>query len=745
MCFNYGPLAALAVRVWDARIFGALFAAELALKAAVVVLVCRLAWTQAAGGGWRWLLPMVVVVIGAADWQALFFFAAAAAGLVLVGRERGDRWLTGPALGLLAALALVKGTLLVLAALAAGAGALACGWRRGSWRAGAWRAGGFVVALLGVWVGIGQRWADLPAFVRGTLDIASGYARGLSQPPTDPNVLFLGLAVLAVAGAQVLFLAWVARRDRATGPLALLLLATLFLAWRQGFTRADGHVATFFAYAVLGAAAAPAFFPTIPRRAAAWAQGAGFAAALALAGAGATRAGLDPANLLWRSLAERARGNLAIVRDPRAEAARARGELVRSRHLYALPRIRAAVGGAGVDFFGFEQGVLLANGLRLTPPPVPQGYQVNTPLTQALNQDFYRGPRAPEFVVFKLQPMDGHPPTAENAGVLATLALDYAPVLFERGYGLLRRVGSPSPEHRPLPLGRTLAEGELAWDEPLPVPAVGADEMVWCELTLRETPFGKVLATVYQQGRVHAEVSFADQPRPTRYRLVPGMVATGFLLSPRVDSERALVDLQAGRAVPEATTFRLVPADPGLARQFQPRWGYRLRVLPRPAGAVREEAAGALARGELGMFDDVATPGPTRVFSEVAAGSRFRVGEETFLFVHPPGEVELPVPAGATHARGRFTFDPAAWREGNPDGVLVRVDLVAPGGEPTTITLFSRLLLPGAEPADREVGSFDVPLPPDAAGGRLLLRTLNNPATGNGGRGWIGWGGVRME
>lgn len=745
--FNYGPLAVLAVRTWDGRLFGALFVGELVLKAAFVVIVLRLAWTAGPG---RWLLVVTVLVVGVADWQALFFLAAVGAGLVLAGRERADRWLTLPALGLLAALALVKGTLLVLATLAAAAGALAAGsGRAGNWRRGAWRAAGFAAALLGVWMGVGQRAGDLPAFVRGTLDIAAGYSRGLSYPPPDPVVFTLGGSALAVAASQIILLAWAGRRDRATLPLAGLLGAALFLAWKQGFTRADGHVVALFAYATLSVVAAPAFFPAASRWLTFAAQVGALAATAGLATAGCTRAGVDPAVLVWRTLRERAQMNPTVVRAPRAEADRARAELAASRRRYALPRIRAAVAGASVDFFGFEQGVLLANGLRYAAPPVPQGYQVNTPLTQRLNQDFYRGPRAPEFVVFKLQPMDSHPPTAENAGVLVTLALDYAPVLSEKGYLLLRRVGSPLPsEARPLPFGRTLAEGDLPLDGTLSVPAVGTEETVWCELTLRESFAGRLRATVYQQQPVHLEVFYADRPSPSRYRLVPGMVATGFLLSPRVDDEAALTDLQAGRPVPGATALRLAPTDgPWLARQFQPRWGYRLRALPRPEGAVREAAARALTQGELGRYGDIATPGPTRVFSEVAAGTRFRVGEETFLFVHPPGEMELPVPAGATRARGRFTFEPRAWQEGKPDGVLVRVDLLPPGApaDAAPQTLFSRLLLPGTEPADREVGAFDVPLPPDAAGGRLFLRTLHNPATGNSGRGWFGWSAVRVE
>lgn len=751
--FTYGPLAPLGVHFFDARLFGWVFAGDLVLKGAVVFLGCRLAWDVP---GWRrWLLPLALLA-GSADWQVLFFFATAGAGWVLVGRTALDRWLTLPALGLLAVLALVKGTLLVLAGLAVAAGALACGWQRGDWRPAAARLAGFAGVFLALWRAVGQRWEDLFAFVRGTLDIADGYSRALSLPPAHPALLPLGLAALALLAGQTVWVAWVAARrgDRAAGPLALLLGGTLFLAWKQGFTRADTHVAAFFNYALVGAAAGPLFFAAVPRRVAAWAHGAGVALAAGLFAAGNEYAGVRLVNT-WDTLRIHWAENPAMLRDPRARAAQLKQQIQASRVGSDLPRVRAAVGRETVDLFGYQQGVVIANRLNFTPAPVCQSYQANTPLTQALNRDFLRGSRAPEFVLLRLQPMDNHPPTAESGAALATLLLDYAPVLAENEYLLLRRAvpRAAGPGPHPLPLGRTLAEGESFLHEPLPVPAVGPGEAVWCELDLRESLAGRLLATTYHQIPVDLELEFTDG-RTQRRRLVPLTVRTGFLLSPFVASEPDFVHLQAGRGegLPGVRAVRLWHADPALARQFRPRWGYRLRALPTPAPEVRVAAETLLERRGfeepgtvLSDYADVAEPPPSRVRSDAAAVERFQLGGTNFVLVHATGEMEWDLAPGTGRVRGRFAMRPNAWEPGRTDGAAFRVEF-HPRGQVAPTVLLDRVLNPREVPADRGVQSFDLTLPPADRdrGGRLALRCLPGPG-GATNYDFTGWGGVRIE
>ena len=110
-----------------------------------------------------------------------------------------------------------------------------------------------------------------------------------------------------------------------------------------------------------------------------------------------------------------------------------------NRQQFALPKIRSAVGGSSVDVIGLEQAVVLLNDLNYRPPPVFQGYQACTRKLEELNVAFYRSNQAPEFVLFKLQSIDGRFPTLDNSRVLLDLLHRYQFVLEEDGFLLLQQ------------------------------------------------------------------------------------------------------------------------------------------------------------------------------------------------------------------------------------------------------------------------------------------------------------------
>src|SRR5262249_42870881 len=107
---------------------------------------------------------------------------------------------------------------------------------------------------------------------------------------------------------------------------------------------------------------------------------------------------------------------------------------------WALPRVRARVGDDPVDMVSREQGVVLLNRLNYRPRPVLQSYSTFTPFLQSAHADFFRGPRAPEYVLFSLGPIDGRLPTLEDGPALVELIQRYRPVLEEESYLLLQRL-----------------------------------------------------------------------------------------------------------------------------------------------------------------------------------------------------------------------------------------------------------------------------------------------------------------
>jgi hypothetical protein len=118
------------------------------------------------------------------------------------------------------------------------------------WRAVAFLCGSYLIAYLGIWIGSGQNVLNLPAYLRGSWEISQGYQWAMGSP--SPEIpLLMGLTVLGIlivyAIAHVLLHS---NKPRAVAN-TLLLGAFIYLNWKHGFVRADGHMIGFFYCALL--------------------------------------------------------------------------------------------------------------------------------------------------------------------------------------------------------------------------------------------------------------------------------------------------------------------------------------------------------------------------------------------------------------------------------------------------------------------------------------------------------------
>jgi hypothetical protein len=130
----------------------------------------------------------------------------------------------------------------------------------GKWRNTFLLTGGFVLAYTAGWLAAGQRLANLPTFWRLSFEISRGYSWAMGVDPS-PAILFLA-AVVVVFAAAFLWMIWRSGRPGAERAGAVLIVAISgFVAWKQGFTRADEHGSGSFSFACCSASSSPAFLP----------------------------------------------------------------------------------------------------------------------------------------------------------------------------------------------------------------------------------------------------------------------------------------------------------------------------------------------------------------------------------------------------------------------------------------------------------------------------------------------------
>jgi hypothetical protein len=225
---------------------------------------------------------------------------------------------------------------------------------------------------------------------------------------------------------------------------------------------------------------------------------------------------------------------------------------------WALPDVAARIGQGPVDQLSCSQDVLLLNGLNYHPRPAFQSYSAYTPALLAANAAFYRGARAPAYVLWHLEAIDDHPPALEDGPALLEVFRRYRLVQQEKGFLLLQRRPEPPP---PGPPGRVLHQQSLAFGEELdlsglpPVPQVVTIEV-------RDSPRGRVRKALYHPPPLFLRVTTTDGQQHT-FRLVPAMAAAGFLLSPLLRGDEDVAKLYRGQALPRVRSLSVHVAPEG--------------------------------------------------------------------------------------------------------------------------------------------------------------------------------------
>jgi hypothetical protein len=378
---------------------------------------------------------------------------------------------------------------------------------------------------------------------RSSFEIIGGYASAMWVP--GPTSILAG----AVAIFALIIIAAIALARERQGPLAAAVIAALFLAWKHGFVRADGHVIYFFVVAgalapLLGIAARgrhaliTAFLATV-------AGFGGLAYVVLTFGVDFPRA-LGPEKLL---------SDAAYLRDPVVSARR--GQAATSAALAGdrlPPEALVAIGDGSVDVISSETALVSANGLRWQPLPIFQSYTAYTPRLDALDADALAA-RGPRFEFFRYEDIDLRYPFSVEPRTFAQLLCRYTPVAWAAvtpasgTFIALERAPQRTCAEAPI----SVADAPVALNAPLSVPALaGSSDVVLAWFQLRPTLLGTIRSALWRPPRVMLRVSYGTGETRT-WRLVPDTANDGLILSPIPRNADDARHLFARDPVPDAT------------------------------------------------------------------------------------------------------------------------------------------------------------------------------------------------
>jgi hypothetical protein len=716
-----GPFGFLAYgHTYSGYLFHAYFVGDLLFKATFALLVLRV-FAQGRSQAWKWIwIAALVVFLPSVD-DLLYDVAILVAAVALLGADERRRFLdatSGLAAALLGFSVLMKGSHATLAAATLAAVSIHGLLNRRLLRAGiiAGAAGG--TFLVG-WMAAHQRLSHLPGYFRGLYALTGGYNQTMGLAP-EPRMFAAGLA-LAIGLATTLLLSAIASpRNRQNWLLLLFFAGFSLLKWKHGFVRADGHVYMFFGFVTIAVpllelSLAPAE-ASAPRRRRALHNIASAAAALVLVLAGAATSSFSFPRFgeLLTDAPRRTIRLLKYVCAPDAIREPRERELAQNRLRGDLPLVRQRVAQRPIDFFGYEEGLLLLNGLNYRPRPMGGGaFNVYHPYLQKLNDGFVRNPaKRPDFFLLKLQTIDGRLPTADDPLTLETLLYGYRPVLAEKDTLLFER------REAPLPAVQRIAEPAAHLGEWIAVPARAPDQLTLFSLEAPRSTAGIVRAMLYRPTDLFLDVETAAGAVLT-FRLPPLTTHVPILLSPLLTQTADLPSLYDEKiAGQEVSRIRLRAPDGGFAGA----------VAVSFFSASRPAADLAAAEEFSAYFRQPLSNRPSNELVTQPTGITELFGEPITL-VHAPGKLSFPIKSGDRGLVFDFGLMPQAYDPGETDGVEFIVEYVSSGG--TAQTLFSRLLQPRTVTEDRGMQEARIALPAPTDSGVVRIRTERGPA-GNG-------------
>jgi hypothetical protein len=612
----------------------------------------------------------------------------------------------GLATGLIAFLSLVKGTQFFLGVATLGV-LLGCHlWQR-HWRHAGVLGACYLISLLLFWSLAGQNPLNLPAYIRGMIELGGGYTDAMSLDAPG-RILIRGLLVSAGLVASLGWALWLRRREPVAIAGLLLLAGYSFVEWKHGFVRADGHAFIYFHYAMV---AALTIFLL-----ASWPPTERTGRATAIAGLLLLVATIAPAcfsrddpmlpslrqfpGSIWHRFTE----NLAHLRILPGAKARFESQLARQRQEFALPAVRDQVHHSTIDNYGFEHGLIPLNGLKYHPRPMGGGsFNAYTPMLLRLNRDFVRDPaRRPDFYLVKLQTIDGRLLAQDDGLALHEIIQHYRPVLFEHEHLLMQALPATLP-----PEPRLIARHSFKFGEPVIVPTVGNSEMLLARFVLKNNWRGRLRALLYKTPAVFIRLHDRNGADLGSRRLIPSMAASPFVFSPWLETFDDLVALYDHSPARPIGGFTLATTS---SAYFTDSLSVEFQVVPRPVqpdSSTLHELRSRLHFPFANIIPESITPA-------------FRP-HPSVRFLHPPAEALWKLSGDEREVTFHYGIDPQAYENGTTNGVEFIVEIRGPSGGVSRV--FSRTLKPLTHPADRGDQAARITLPVYAEGSRLALRT----------------------
>ncbi len=384
-----------------------------------------------------------------------------------------------------------------------------------------------ILFILLFWKALGQEIVNFPRWIYGSLELTFGHVQAMSKLPLPGVFLFAIIASLLYIVA-VVFIIYKSKLNMKSLIFLLALLFFTFLLWKEGFTRADGHVVLYLCFLPLAFCIMfirTSWFSIQPSKLLISLIVGTILCCLLAINSQYNGFVLNSVNYLPVSIYSKTKSAWYAISGKGKSLFPDYEQLNDYRRAAMLPTTQKIVGNHPVDVMNYLQWAAVANGMNYQPRPVFQGYLAYTPYLQELNKAYLKRLDSPNYILFCHQSIDKRFPTINDSASFNYVLCNYVPVESENGFILMHKILTKEFVFQPI------HEQTLQFGEQLDITRWNKD-LIFISVSMKPTVLGRVITFLFQQFPIGMNCYVGDSVGSLQF--VPIMGNLPFLLNPLI-------------------------------------------------------------------------------------------------------------------------------------------------------------------------------------------------------------------
>ncbi len=400
----------------------------------------------------------------------------------------------------------------------------------------------FCFCVLVFWFSFGQTSSNFIDFVYAMLLFSSGYNEAMTLYESN-FIRFLGVITLLGSGLAILLNSLKhcyinANRAKSIKQVLLALVESfiLFIVWKHGYVRADGHIMLFLQYAMLSTLWIIFTGKSVDLESNKKDSYALPNKLIALLVSTASLIGLNTVynfthiDQLIRGTYKRMEKNFFAVLDIDRYRQSLRNELKKNIAEMQLPQTKKLVKDKSISYFGISPASIFYNKLKYVPTPATISFASwNSWIMNTEAKFFADDKRAPAYLLFNLQTINNRLVAQDDSLAQLEILHRYVPIGSEAGNLILQRINNTKPLTMEPILKKNYKIGQC-----VNVPEnANPTAPIWIKVNLELPLLSKLMALMYKPPFYSIDFLLEDGSIQ-KFKFISRMAATGFLLNPLI-------------------------------------------------------------------------------------------------------------------------------------------------------------------------------------------------------------------